>query len=1159
MKLNKALITLILLLCAILFSGTVEHTYYFNAGEIKAVKTSEGYDILSFVNAMNTAKAGEPSIPYHSVSLLLPPGETAGAIEIIPSDKVTLEGKYAIYPQQHSQPVSKGKSGIFVKDEKLYRTNAVYPENKTGVLSTHFMNGYSFAMSAFTPAEYNPVTGEFSVYQKVTVKITSSSDKNPSDALKNLKLSENLIKSIKKLDQNNGSSLNIYRSKADSKVTDSYDYLIVTSDAYKNSFSPLLDFYNGRGINTRIISTTEIYSSAAGSDNQEKIRNYIIGEYQNCGIEFVLLGGDIELVPARGFYCSVQSSELYEDYAIPSDIYFSSLDGNWNNDSDNKWAEIGEDDLLPEISVARFTFSNGTELTSLINKTLKYQSEPVLGELRDPLIAGEWLYDDPESWGSDYLELLIGYRDENGYITSGIPEDHTITKMYDEDGEWSTSDLIAEINAGHSFIHHDGHANYTYAMRMDINDVTNANFSTVNGTTHNYTLVYTSGCMCGGFDENDCIAEKFVSIENFAAAFVGNSRYGWFNEGQTEGPSIHIHREFVDALYGDRTAEIGKAHKESKIDTAPWVNAPGQWEEGAIRWCFYDCNVLGDPAMNIWTDEPENISLTYNNSINIGQEEYTLNVKNTENEPLSEISCALIQNGQIFGYAKTDISGNAVINLDGVYELGEAELKISGYNTLLQSHNISIIPNEGKYITIESCRIDAEGDDLIEFGETVSISLTLKNAGLTAAQNVLFNITESNELIQLSGITENIGNINAGDTLRVENAFSFTVSESIPDLYEFTINSRLYDTEEEWLRSISFIGKRPVLEVNSIGISDGNDNVLDPGETGNIVVSLTNSGHGKANNLSALLSTLDDRITVNEPQQLQNILSPDQTAELSFNISAEDTGTNGYTTEFKCAVAGDNNLNFEHSFFIEIGSQRDGFETGDFSSYDWYFEGELPWVIDAAQAYAGSYSARSGSIGNNQTSSLMLNCDIANGGEISFYYKTSSEANYDALLFYVDGVQIYRWSGISPTWKPASYTVTSGEHIFKWTYKKDGSATGGEDRVWIDSITFPGMNEPTSINPEEKILPTVTSLFQNYPNPFNPVTEISYSLSEKASVSLSVYNMKGEHIKTLADGTKERGLYKTEFGSDNINSGIYFYKLTVNGRIVDTKRMLLIK
>jgi hypothetical protein len=393
-----------------------------------------------------------------------------------------------------------------------------------------------------------------------------------------------------------------------------YQFLIITDNDFANSFQSLIDLYQGDGLTSQVVTTQTIGSSSTGEDLQEKIRNFIIQEYQSNGIEFVLLGGDAELVPYRGFYCQVQSSGVYEDSNIPSDLYYSSLDGTWNSNGNNLWGEPGEDDLLPDIAVARFPFNTETELQHMIHKSVSYQSNPVEGDLQQPLMAAEHLYDNPMTFGGDYLDLLIDEQTANGYYTHGIPSaENTIVKLYDTLVSppnniyyWDVQTFLNEINMGKSFIHHVGHANETYVARLNFWDITNQNFSQVNGIDHNYTLMYSHGCLCGAFDVSDCIAEKMMTIENFLVGGAFNSRYGWFNEGQTEGPSAHIHREFVSALYNDTTAykRIGETHMISKINTAPWVTAPGQWEPGALRWCFYACNVFGDPAMEIYTDEP---------------------------------------------------------------------------------------------------------------------------------------------------------------------------------------------------------------------------------------------------------------------------------------------------------------------------------------------------------------------------------------------------------------------------------------------------------------------------------------------------------------------------------------------------------------------------
>jgi hypothetical protein len=145
-------------------------------------------------------------------------------------------------------------------------------------------------------------------------------------------------------------------------------------------------------------------------------------------------------------------------------------------------------------------------------------------------------------------------------------------------------------------------------MRLSNPQITDQNFAQVNGITHNYQLMYTHGCICGAFDESDCIAERCLAINNFLVGGVFNSRYGWFDQGLTEGPSAHLHREFISAMYNPNPdsaiAELGSAHTMSKIKTAPWIGLPGEFEPGAQRWCHYDCNVFGDPALKVWIDNP---------------------------------------------------------------------------------------------------------------------------------------------------------------------------------------------------------------------------------------------------------------------------------------------------------------------------------------------------------------------------------------------------------------------------------------------------------------------------------------------------------------------------------------------------------------------------
>ena len=84
------------------------------------------------------------------------------------------------------------------------------------------------------------------------------------------------------------------------------------------------------------------------------------------------------------------------------------------------------------------------------------------------------------------------------------------------------------------------------------------------------------------------------------------------------------------------------------------------------------------------------------------------------------------------------------------------------------------------------------------------------------------------------------------------------------------------------------------------------------------------------------------------------------------------------------------------------------------------------------------------------------------------------------------------------------------------------------------------------------------SLAQNYPNPFNPATTISFNLEKNGKVTLKVYNILGQVVDILIDREMKEGEHKIVWEKQNVASGIYFYKLSANGK-TKTRKMLLLK
>jgi hypothetical protein len=676
-------------------AGKVEQVYHFGNPSIQQIGE---YQKVNLDNTMLTAIPGQPVLPYRQVKLLLPPGESAVSFEIVFSDEVTLPGTFNLFPQQEARPISEGISGVFMKDMAVYTSNSAYPTDPRGQIITSFLNGRSFALATFTPFRYNPVTGMISYFATAQVVVHTAPDAIAVKALSNLVSGSN---EVLKLADNKNMDVTYLKKRLSAPIQ--YDLLIICTTEFRDSFANYQTAYLREGITSLTVSLDSITASMPGVDVPEKIRNFIIQEYQTHEIQYVLLAGDNELIPHRGLYCYVQSGAGYTDSNIPADLYYSALDGTWNNDGDALWGEAedgkpDEADLLPDVAVGRMPFSDAAELDHMLNKSYKYQFTPVPGEFRNILMAGEnlWTVEPFVTWGSDYLELLKGEHSDNGYTTTGIPTDYLFDNMYDEISNWTGQDLMNHINQGRPMLHHVGHSSKTYVMKLGNIDITNDNFSSLNGIDHNFTIVYTHGCDCGAFDYNDCIAEKMVTISNFAVAFIGNSRYGWFNEGQTEGPSPHLHREFIDALYSDSLNRIGRAHMESKIASAAWVTAPGQWEPGALRWCFYDCNVLGDPALAVFTDNPFDINTTFPSSVPFGTTSINVSVTSA-GLPASGLTCVVTKEGILIGKSITDSSGQAVINFDIISENpGISQLTVSGYNCVPVTYEFEVIDYTGK-------------------------------------------------------------------------------------------------------------------------------------------------------------------------------------------------------------------------------------------------------------------------------------------------------------------------------------------------------------------------------------------------------------------------------------------------------------------------------
>ncbi|HMS63968.1 MAG TPA: T9SS type A sorting domain-containing protein [Ignavibacteria bacterium] len=109
------------------------------------------------------------------------------------------------------------------------------------------------------------------------------------------------------------------------------------------------------------------------------------------------------------------------------------------------------------------------------------------------------------------------------------------------------------------------------------------------------------------------------------------------------------------------------------------------------------------------------------------------------------------------------------------------------------------------------------------------------------------------------------------------------------------------------------------------------------------------------------------------------------------------------------------------------------------------------------------------------------------------------------------------------------------------------------------TVVFSYLNIPSAVNHNSTEISGSFKLGQNYPNPFNPVTNLEFGISNLGFVSLIVYDVLGNEVRTLINENKPVGNYEIEFNGSNLPSGIYYYTLSVNGVAIETRRMTLLK
>ncbi len=547
------------------------------------------YDRVNIPDAPNGGDINAPSIPATGTQILLPYGSKVESIEVIPGEKILVGKDFKIEPNSQPIPLSADPSEfvIPVPNSIIYSSDKLYPENLYENIGTYGFRGYQILILKLHPVQYLPSTGELLYYPNMSVVVNTVPADKSSNLFRGLPEDESEV--MARVDNPEMAFSYAGASKSGGK---NFDLLIITTPELAASFQPLKEYHDSTGILTEIHTTDYI-----GTTNPDEIRGYIELVYFTDGIRYALIGADDNLIPSKDMYV-LSYNGGYQEYSMPTDLYFGCFDGTFNYDGDDRWGEPndgvngGDVDLIAEVFIGRATAGSVTEADRFVTKHLSYLSRTDYN-LDNILLAGEHLgFGGVSEYAANSLEEFIGSSGANGYFTIGFPEGaYSIDQLFDRDwtyNDWPTSELANRVNSGLHIINHFGHGSTGYAMKYTSNGIMNA------FTNTELFFLYSQACYSGRFDETDGYAEYMTIKSDYAAfALVMNARYGWGSHESTDGPSQRFCREFFDAVYNPAEAKtrLGAANHQSKEENLYRIN------ESCMRWCYYETNLLGDPAV----------------------------------------------------------------------------------------------------------------------------------------------------------------------------------------------------------------------------------------------------------------------------------------------------------------------------------------------------------------------------------------------------------------------------------------------------------------------------------------------------------------------------------------------------------------------------------
>ena len=1168
---------------------------------------------------------GEPLLPSYPLCILLPQGEAVTRVVCREQGQEEIQLTRHLQWGQPQVPRSRahGRDPASA-DPNIYQSSESFPEARAVHVTTETCRGYNIAFFRVYPLVYSGARKKLIFSPRLEVIIETSPDSGLLERSRGTLRARTDIpfgKIAHGVDNLAASSTYTAPggSKPRSTLVDSsetYPCVIITTAPFQPAFDLLKETRDNRGLITRVVLVDEILAAYSG-DTQQRIREFIKDAYLWWDTEFVLLGGGDEYIPHRGFYAEILPYVTDDD--IPADLYYAALDGNWNEDGDGRWGEPEEADLIPELSVGRASVGTPTEATNFVNKLIRYESTPVIGQIKTAQMAGELIYDEP-TWGGDEKDEVKDGSSAHGFTTAGFPPSFTVHTLYDRDrypNEWSKYHIIALMNAGKHLINHSGHCINWLCLKIPTSDIPTS--FTNDGVANSYFVIYAHGCYSAAFDNRttdgsyvgDSVGEYFTFIENGAVAYIGNSRYGCGFHGDTRSAAQYYDRQFFDALFGEEITRIGQVQDDSKLDNIPYIDFRG------MRWTYYTLNLIGDPAMDIWTDTPGNLTVEAPHVIHVSENDVVIRVTDGA-APVEGARVTLYDDSVLADYAFTDENGDAYLN-PSVGDTGSLYVAVVAHDFYSSRDTIQVASSSGPLLVVTDLEIDDDqaggsignSDGLIDAGETVEIRITLGNIGQGTAVGASGVLRSDDSSVVILDSVVAYGDLPPGGEVTPSWSYTANVAASVVDGHVARVDLGIAYADTSVERHMELTIAAPKLLVSEVLLNDtpgGNGNgCVEPGESLELTVTLTNLGSGEAAGVSVVLAESDPYVALgSDSGSIPEIpsgaslsaspaflvtLAPDCPMHHRINLDVNIELASGRRVDDSIAVhvGGDVADDFDGeapewlhneivSGFVDEWHVEDYRNHTPGGLYSWKFGGAGPdgyahyahgalvtpdlclgpgatlsfWHLIRAELVGGVYASDGGVVEiSTDYGETWVQLTPVGGYPHRIYPGTSTPIPPETPCF--------AWTN---TWTHVEFDLAAyqGRAMIRFNFG-GGEHFGSEEGWYIDDVTVRDDYTSVTIDEELASAPGTFALRSISPNPASSDIAIHFDVPGHARVSIKLYDVRGRYVATLLDGRVDPGSHFGTFAGsqlDRVGSGVYFLLMEAES-FRETKRVVLLR